>query len=291
MTRTLLFLPGNSPNLLMNGDVLGADALILDLEDAISPEQKDAARILVSGALKNKCFQGCRVIVRINAISSGLWQEDLEAVVPLGPDCIMPTKVNHTGDVGLISEYIESIEKRYGMAAGTVGLIPLIETALGVENAYAVANSPRAQAIFIGCEDLTADLGCERTKEGTEVGFSRSRVVLAARAAGIDAYDTPFTDIGDMEGLEKDARLARNLGFAGKACISPRHVALVNRIFSPTQEETDYARAVLQALQEAGEQGKGVISVNGKMVDKPILDRARRILEMEREIKEGRALI
>ena len=165
-------------------------------------------------------------------------------------------------------------------------ILALLETALGVENAYAIAAaSPRMMGLFLGAEDLTADLRCRRTKESGEILYARGRLVCAARAAGIEVYDTPFTDVRDLEGLEVDAAFAKGLGFSGKACISPAHIATVNRVFSPSQAEIDYARDVFAAIEEAKRQGKGAISLRGKMIDAPIVQRARLVLEAAAEIE------
>ena len=233
MRRSMLFIPGNTPNLLMNGDVLGADAIILDLEDAVSPAEKDSARILVRNALKHLNYKGCEIIIRINPVDTDYWQLDLNEVVPLKPNLIMPPKVSCAEDVKIVSNYIAELEGKYGMEKNTVKLIPLIETALGVENAYQIASADeRVAAIFLGGEDLTADLRCKRTKEGNEIFYSRSRMVVAARAAGVDVYDTPFTDVDDIDGLYADAAFAKSLGFTGKASISPRHVEGINEVLA-----------------------------------------------------------
>lgn len=288
MRRSMLFIPGNTPNLLMNGDVLGADSIILDLEDAVSPSEKDSARILVRNALKHLHYKGCEIIVRINPIETDFWKKDLDEVIPLKPGMIMPTKVSCPQDVKIVSDYIAKIEEKYGLPTNTVKLIPLIETALGVENAFLIASADeRVAAIFLGGEDLTADLRCKRTKEGKEIFYARSRMVNAARAAGVDVYDTPFTDVDDLEGLYKDAEFAKSLGFTGKASISPRHVEGINEVFSPTQADIDYAHDVMETIRIAKEQGKGVVSLRGKMIDAPIVARALQVLEMEREIFGG----
>jgi len=282
MRRSMLFLPGNTPNIVVNADYMGADSVILDLEDAVSPDQKDAARILVRNALKNMEFS-CEVIVRINPISSGMWQEDLDEIIPQKPDIIMPTKIGSSQDVQLISSYMGEVEKRSGIPEGTVKLMPLIETARGVENSFHIAEADkRVVAIFIGCEDLTSDLQAPRTQEGLEVFYSRSRIVCAARAAGVEAYDTPFTDINDSEGLRKDAEFAKGLGFTGKACISPRSVDIVNEVFSPSEKDIAYAKRVFEVIAEGKARGRGAVSLNGKMIDKPIVDRAAHVLEMAR---------
>ncbi len=288
MRRSMLFIPGNTPNLLMNADILGSDAIILDLEDAVSPAEKDAARILVRNALKTLGYRGVEVIIRINPTETEFWKRDLEAVLPLRPSMIMPTKVSGPEVVREVSDYMSTLEQREGIPVGTVKLIPLIETALGVENAYAIASAdPRVAAIFLGGEDLTADLQCKRTKEGREIFYARSRMVNAARAASVEVYDTPFTDVNDPEGLRADAQLAKSLGFTGKASISPRHVDAINEVFTPTQAEIDYAHEVMDTIAEAKRQGKGVVSLRGKMIDAPIVARARQVLEIERALLGG----
>ena len=222
MRRSLLFLPGNTPNMLINGSCLGADAVIFDLEDAVSPAEKDAARILVRNTMTYMDFRGCERVVRINGIDTPYWKEDLDEILPCRPDLILLPKTGSAADIQEADTYITETEKRLGLAAGAVGLVALIETALGVENAFAIASaSPRVTALFLGAEDLTADLRCKRTKEGREIEYARTRLVTAARAAGVDVYDTPFTDVNDDEGIETDAALAKALGFTGKASISP----------------------------------------------------------------------
>ena len=289
MRRSMLFLPGNTPNIIVNGDALGADNVILDLEDAVAPDQKDAARVLVRNAVKALGFKNVELTVRINSLDTPFWQEDLDEIVPLAPQLIMPTKVSGAGDVKILDEYISKIEAARGMAPNTVRLIPLIETAQGLENAYAIASaSPRVAAIFLGAEDLTADLRCPRTKEGTEIFYARSRMVSAARAAGVDVYDTPFTDVNDDEGIVKDAEFARSMGFSGKACISPRHVRAVNDAFSPSDKEIDYAYEVLEAIRMAKEQGRGAVSLRGKMIDKPIVMRAEQTIAMAKALGKER---
>ena len=291
MRRTMLFLPGNSPNMVLNGGILGADSIIFDLEDAVSPDEKDAARILVRSVLENRKFPGCEIIVRINALDTPYWQEDLEAIVPLKPDLLMPTKVSGADYVHTLSAKMTEIERRSGVEEGSIGLIPLLETTLGIENAFAIATaSPRMTALYLGAEDLTADLRCKRTKKGDEIFYSRSRLVCAARAAGIEAYDTPFTDVEDMEGLRRDAEFAKSLGYTGKAVISPRHVQCVNEVFSPSAADIAHAQAVFRAIEEGKRLGKGAVSLNGKMIDAPIVARARLVLESARALEGGEAL-
>lgn len=290
MRRTMLFVPGNNPGMLLNADIHGADALIFDLEDAVAPGEKDAARILVREALSAYDYAGAEIIIRINPLDSGYTQSDIRAMVPLRPALLMPTKVSGAEDVRAVSAMMAQAERDHGMPEGGIGLLPLIETAIGVEEAYQIASSdPRVKAIFLGAEDLSSDLQAVRSKENTEIAYARGRMVMAARAAGVDVYDTPFTDVNDEEGLLLDAAHARSLGFTGKAVISPRHVEAVNAAFTPTDKEIIYAREVMDVIEEGKRLGKGAVSLRGKMIDKPILDRAERILAVARALGLGGA--
>ena len=285
MRRSMLFLPGNNPNMLINAACLGADAVIFDLEDAVSPAEKDAARILVRNTMKYMDLAGCEVIVRINSVDTTYWKEDLDLILPQKPDLILLPKTSTANDALVADEYMSEIEEKLGMEKNTVGLMPLIETAAGVENAYAIAScTERVMALFLGAEDLTADLQCKRTKEGREIEYARCRLVVAARAAGKDVYDTPFTDVNDDEGIYTDASLAKALGFTGKASISPRHIDAINSVFSPTEAEIEYAYEVMDAIRLAKEMGKGAIALRGKMIDAPIVARAERTIAMAKAL-------
>ena len=291
MRRSMLFLPGNNPNMLINGNCLGSDAVIFDLEDAVSPAEKDAARILVRNTMRYMDFTGCEIIVRINSIDTPYWKQDIDAILPEKPALILLPKTGTAQDALEADAYITQVEEKLGMPRNTVGLMPLIETAMGVENAYAIASSTkRVQALFLGAEDLTADLRCKRTKEGREIEYARTRLVVAARAAGVEVYDTPFTDVNDDEGIWKDAQLAKALGFTGKASISPRHVEVINSVFSPTQADVDYAYEVMDAIELAKKQGKGAIALHGKMIDAPIVARAQRTIAMAQALGMERSV-
>ena len=289
MLRSMLFLPGNNPNMLINGNCLGADAVIFDLEDAVAPAEKDAARILVRNTMRYMDFGTCGRIVRINSIDTPYWKKDLDQILPYKPDLILLPKTSCASDILEADRYITELEEKLGLSNNTVGLMALIETAMGVENAFSIASScERIRALFLGAEDLTADLRCKRTKEGREIEYARTRLVVAARAANIDVFDTPFTDVNDDEGIVVDAELAKALGFSGKASISPRHVEVINRVFSPTTAEIDYAYEVIEAIRIAKEQGKGAIALRGKMIDAPIVARAERTISMAVEMGLGR---
>ncbi len=285
MRRSMLFLPGNNPNMLINGNCLGSDAIIFDLEDAVSPAEKDAARILVRNTMKYMDLSGCELIVRVNSVDTEFFKADIDAILPQKPDLILLPKTSSREDVLFADAYMSEVEAKLGLENGTVGLMPLIETALGVENSFAIASATkRVKALFLGAEDLTADLQCKRTKEGREIEYARTRLVVAARAAGVDVYDTPFTDVNDDEGIVTDAELAKALGFTGKASISPRHVEVINSVFSPTLAEIDYAYEVMDAIALAKAQGKGAIALHGKMIDAPIVARAERTISMAKAL-------
>ena len=285
MRRSMLFLPGNNPNMLINAGCLGADAVIFDLEDAVSPAEKDAARILVRNTMRYMDLDGCEIVVRINSVDTDFWRKDLDTVIPCKPDVILLPKSAEPADIRLVDEYISALEEKLELQKGGVQIMPLIETAMGVENAFAIASScKRVCALFLGAEDLTADLQCKRTKEGREIEYARQRLVVAARAAGVDVYDTPFTDVNDDEGIVTDARLAKAFGFTGKASISPRHVDVINEVFSPTLAEIEYAYEVVEAIRVAKEMGKGAVSLRGKMIDAPIVARAERTIAMAKAL-------
>jgi citrate lyase subunit beta/citryl-CoA lyase len=281
----MLFLPGNNPNMLINGNCLGSDAIIFDLEDAVSPAEKDAARILVRNTMKYMDFNGCETIVRVNSVDTEFFKADIDAVLPQKPNLILLPKTSSAEDVLYADAYMSEVEKRLGFEDGTVGLMPLIETAMGVENSYYIASATkRVKALFLGAEDLTADLQCKRTKEGREIEYARTRLIVAARAAGVDVYDTPFTDVNDDEGIRVDAEYAKALGFTGKASISPRHVDVINEVFSPSERDIAYAYEVMEAIRIAKEQGRGVISLHNKMIDAPIVARAQQTIAMAEEM-------
>ena len=289
MRRSMLFLPGNAPKMIINGNYLGSDAVIFDLEDAVAPDQKDAARLLVRNVLRSIEFDLVETIVRINSIDTPYWQRDIDSILPQKPDIIMLPKTSCAADVQAVDAYLSQEEQKLGFERNTVRLMPLIETALGVENAYAIASaSDRVVALFLGAEDLTADLRCQRTKEGREIDYARQRLVVAARAAGVDVYDTPFTDVNDDEGIVADASYAKSLGFTGKASISPRHIDAINTVFSPTKKEILYAYEVMEAIALAKEQGKGAIALRGKMIDAPIVTRAQQTIEAALALGIGR---
>lgn len=283
MRRSMLFLPGNRPTMLQNGCVLPADSLIFDLEDAVSMDEKDSARRLVSHALRSLDFGTRERVVRINAEPASCSDADLEVVVTAGCDAVMPPKTVGGSFLRELDRKLTALEATCGLEAGHVNIIPLIETAAGIELAYEAAGaSPRVVALALGGEDLAADLGCARTREGSEILYSRQRLVVAARAFGLEVIDTPFTDARDEAGLEADARFAKSLGFTGKLSISPHHLKGIHRAFNPTAEEIERAVGITEAMRRGREEGLGAVSWQGKMIDKPVADQAARVLETAR---------
>ena len=290
MRRSLLFIPGNQPNMIQNGLVLPADALIFDLEDSVAAADKDAARDLVASALRSLDFGPRERLVRINDLASPLAREDLEAVVAAGADAIMLPKVAGPESIRALDALLTALEANFSRPAGTTLILALIETALGIEEAYRSATaSPRLVALALGAEDLAADLGCQRTREGLEILYSRSRLVMAAKAAGIEAIDTPFTQAHDQEACLADSRLAASLGFTGKLCISPHHLDMIHQAYTPDREALAQALEIQAAMEEATRTGKGAVSLRGRMIDPPVLKQAQRVIDLARAagIQEG----
>lgn len=276
--RTLLFIPGNNPGMLMNSEILGADGIIIDLEDAVALPEKDAARILVTEYLQ-KFETNTDIFVRINPLDSPYFYEDLEAIKALDITGIVLPKAGIDSMVAL-DKYLKENKLNFKVIA-------LVETAMGLEQALdIVLKSDQVIGIFLGAEDLTLDLGAKRTKESQEIAYARSKVIAASKAAGIQAIDTPFTDTDDLEGLNIDTLNAKDLGMTGKAVISPRHVDIINKLFSPSEEEVNFALRVIEGVKAANEKGLGAFSIDGKMIDAPIIKRALNLLRLSGDYKE-----
>jgi citrate lyase subunit beta/citryl-CoA lyase len=283
--RSVLFVPGNSPRMLEKARKLPADAVILDLEDAVPPGEKRAARATVQQALVTGSY-GPQVILRVNAFSTGLTEADLQGAFAVGVDAVCLPKANRASNVGKLASLLAALEQERGLPVGAVGILLMVETAQGVFNAYEMATAGaargqrRVQALCLGGEDLAWDLGALRTRGGAEIAHARSHLVLAARAAGAVAIDTVYTDLTDLDGLLAEARQARQLGYSGKLLIHPAQIEPVYRAFAPSEEEIAHARRVLDAFDAAETRGEGVIALDGQMIDAPVVARAREILTM-----------
>jgi citrate lyase subunit beta/citryl-CoA lyase len=280
LRRTRLYLPGNNPDLMLNAGLFGADCVILDLEDSVAPAEKDAARVLVRNSLLCVDFGGTERIVRINPLSTEYGADDIAMIIPAGPDTILIPKCDTADDVKAVEKLAAEAEKKAGIKHKTL-LMPLIETAKGSLHAYEIGvASDRVIALCFGAEDFTADIGVERTREGTESFVARSLIVLGAKAAGVQAIDTVFSDVSDEEGLVASTREAMAMGFEGKGVIHPRQIGPIHDVFAPTRERIEYAQKVVAAIEEAREKGSGVATIRSKMIDAPIEARARKILRL-----------
>jgi citrate lyase subunit beta/citryl-CoA lyase len=267
-----LYLPGNTPSLMINAGIHHPDGIILDLEDAVAPDKKDEARYLVRNALLGIDFYGAERMVRINQGERGL--DDLEWVIPHHVNLILLPKCEKPEQVKDINKRIEAIRKK-AKQKNPVWIMPIIESALGVINTFTIAGAAEnVVAIAIGLEDYTADLGTRRTREGTESFMARSMVVNAARAAGVQPIDSVFSDVGDIEGLKQNVRMSKALGFDGMGCIHPRQIKVIHENFAPSAEEIDKAQKIVFAFHKATEQGLGVVSLGTKMIDPPVVKRA-----------------
>jgi citrate lyase subunit beta/citryl-CoA lyase len=280
LRRSRLYLPGSEPKYYINAFLHAPDAVILDLEDSVDSGEKDAARILVRNTLRAVDFGSCERMVRINQLPLGL--EDLAEIVGESPDLILIPKVEEPEQIREANRMITDIKARTGIIR-TIWIMPILESALGIENAFEVATaSENVAALTIGLEDYTADLGVVKTTEGRETQYARSRVVNAARAAGVQAIDSVFSDVADMEALRQWAEASRALGFEGMGCIHPGQIRVVHEAFQPTAVEIEKARKVVAAFEDAQSRGLAVVSLGSKMIDPPVVQRALKLVERAR---------
>jgi citrate lyase subunit beta/citryl-CoA lyase len=279
----MLYVPGNNSGMVRDAGRYKADCIMFDLEDSVSVGEKDSARFLVFQALTTLSFPGKELVVRVNDPRTKTGLDDLEAMVRTGRVVIRLPKTETAADVVNCAEIITGIEKKGGIKEGSTRMMAAVETAAGVLNAREIAlASKRLNGIAIGAEDYVTDLKTTRSPDGIELLFGRSMVLLAARTAGIDAIDTVFSDVNDEDGLRKETALIKQLGFDGKSIINPRQIKIVHEVFTPTEKEITRALAVIEAIREAEKKGSGVVSLNGKMVDKPVVTRAEWVLDLAR---------
>jgi citrate lyase subunit beta/citryl-CoA lyase len=277
----MLFVPGNNPGMMSDAHIYGSDALMFDLEDSVTMHEKDAARLLVFHTLKTIHYGDCELVVRVNPLSTPYGKADIEAMVAGGAQVIRLPKTESAQDILDTEAEIERAEKKYGVTIGQTRMMAAIEGAIGVVNAYSIATaSKRLIGIALGAEDYCANLKTSRSKEGSELFLARSTIVVAARAAGIDAIDTVFSDVNDEDQLVKETQAIKQLGFDGKSVINPRQIAPVHRVFAPTANEITKAQRILAASRDAEARGSGVVALNGKMIDRPVVIRAERTLEL-----------
>lgn len=281
LRRTMLFVPGNNPGMIRDAHIYGADSIMIDLEDSVSVNEKDAARLLVYYALKSIDYGETEVLVRVNALNTPYGRDDYEAIVRAKPHAIRMPKTETAQDVLEADQLISEIEKSEGMEQGTVKIFVAIESAKGVLNAQQIAvASNRIIGIALGAEDFVTDLKTNRSHEGIELLTARSMILFAARAAGIDAIDTVFSNVNDEEGFINEVKLIKQLGFDGKSIINPRQIEAINKVYTPTKDEVLKSMKIIEASNEAAEKGSGVAVLNGKMIDRPIVARAQRVLAL-----------
>ncbi len=276
----MMFVPGNNPAMMQDAFIYGPDSIMLDLEDSVTMAEKDTARLLVHNALKSIDYGDTEMVVRINPLSTPYGKKDIEAVVKAGVHVIRMPKTETAEEVREVEREIERVEEKLG-CLGRTKIMAAIESTLGVVNAYSIAvASKRMMGIALGAEDYCANLKAQRTPEGSELLLARQTIVVAARAAGIDALDTVYSNLNDMETFRKEVELIKQLGFDGKSIINPRQIEVVNEVFAPKPKEIEKALTIIAAIKEAEKRGSGVIAVNGKMVDRPVVIRAERTVNL-----------
>jgi len=271
-----LYLPGNSPSLMINAGIHNPDGIILDLEDAVAPSKKYEARFLVRNALRNVDFYGAERMVRINQMPMGI--EDLDYIIPHNVNLILLPKCEKAEQIIELESHIQKIKDKFNVSR-PIWIMPIIESALGVINAFQIASaSPNVVSLAIGLEDYTADLCTKRTNEGSESFFARSMVVNAARAAGIQPIDSVFSDVSDMDALKQNVLKSKAMGFDGMGCIHPRQIIVIHENFAPDDAEIEKAKKIVRAFLEATEKGLGVVSLGSKMIDPPVVKRAEKTI-------------
>ena len=280
LRRSMLFVPGSNAAMISNTFIYKPDSIMFDLEDAVALKEKDSARILVAHALQHPLYQEIETVVRVNPLDSEFGLADLNAVVRAGVDVVRMPKTETAQDVIDMDHEITEIEKACGSEVGSTKMLAAIESPLGITQANQIATaSNRLIGIALGAEDYVRNLKTERSPEGIELLFARCSILQAARAAGIQAFDTVYSNANNEEGFLAEAALIKQLGFDGKSLINPRQIELLHNLFAPTQKDVDQARRIIDAAEEAEHNGLGVVSLNGKMIDAPIIDRAKLVLE------------
>ena len=273
-----LYLPGNTPNMMLNAGIHNPDGIILDLEDSVAPAKKEEARLLVRNALLQVNFYGAERMVRINQGQRGL--EDLKYVIPYNVHLLLVPKCEDAVYIQKLDKEIEKIKKQYSINH-PIYYMPIIESAMGVEKSFEIATaSPNVVSLAIGLEDYTADMGVRRTKQGNESFYARTRIVNACHAAKIQPIDSVFSDVADMEGLKENVKESKSLGFEGMGCIHPRQINVIQDSFAPELDEIEKAKKVVVAFVEAEKKGLGVVSLGTKMIDPPVVKRNQKIIDL-----------
>jgi citrate lyase subunit beta/citryl-CoA lyase len=280
MLRSLLFVPGHRARFYEKLAEFRPDAVIIDLEDAVPPAEKPVARAMVRERLGGPLLAGMRVFVRVNAVDTEFFRDDVRGVVAAGLDGIFLPKAADAEAIRETNMQLAQSELRVGLMLGGIRIVPIVETVAGALNARELAvASPRVMALAFGAEDFTLDLGVERSRDGSETRYPRAMVALAAHGANRLAIDTPWTAISDEGGLIRETEEGRQFGYTAKQAIHPSQIGPIHAVFTPTATEVAWAQRVIAAYDEAIARGTGAINLDGKLIDVPMVARARRVLE------------
>lgn len=281
LRRTMMFMNAQKPGLIKDAYIYGCDSIMLDLEDAVAENQKDAARFSLYHALTTIDYGSTEVIVRINGLDTPHWQEDIRVCVAGGADGIRIAKCECAQDVRTVEAAVEAVEKEFGVEVGRTLLMAALESPKGILNAYEICSaSDRMFGVAISGGDFRKCMQTSFQPDGVDMLVARGQMLLAARAAGIQCFDTVFTDLDDNEGFEAEVRQNKAMGFDGKSLINPKQIRLVHEVFAPTEKEVRQAEAMVRAYREAAAAGIGVFTVNGKMVDAAFIPGAQRTLRL-----------
>ncbi|MDO4374719.1 MAG: aldolase/citrate lyase family protein [Clostridia bacterium] len=281
LRRTMIFLSAQKPGLIKDPLIYGADSLMLDLEDAVAENQKDAARFSLYHALKTVDYGDTEVIVRINGLDTPHWREDVRVCVAAGADGVRIAKCESAGDVIAVEKAVEAAEEEFRKEKGRTLLMAALESPKGILNAQEIAAaSKRMFGIAISGGDLRRTMQVSPVRGGIELNTARGLVVLAARAAGVQCFDTVFTDLNDEEGFRAEVLLDKQMGFDGKSLVNPRQIAAVHEIYAPSEKEITAAEKIVRAVRENAAKGVGVFTVDGKMIDIAFLPGAERTIAL-----------
>lgn len=281
LRRSMMFLNCQKPGLIKDPYIYGADSIMLDLEDAVAENQKDAARYSLFHALREIDYRGVERVVRINGLDTPHWREDIRVCVAGGADTIRIAKTERAQDVRVVEEAVTAAEEEFSAPVGRTLLMAAIESTRGVLNALEICeSSERLFGIALSGGDYTKDLQTVISGTGVELAGARQNMIIAARAAGVQCFDTVFTNLDDMEGFEREVRMIKMMGFDGKSLVNPRQIEIVHKIFTPTRKEIIFAEKVVREIDEKKAQGIGVFTVDGKMIDIAFYDGAMRTLRL-----------
>ena len=285
--RSLLYVPGSSDKMLEKAAGVTADAVILDLEDSVSISEKETAREKVARQIGVVRESRKEVMVRVNGMDTAWGIRDLLAICPCRPDAVIVPKADERALI-VADRILDVLERENGMNPGSISLIPLFETAYSIANPLSILQvTPRIDGLQLGAEDLTKEMEIDRTSQGEEIRYARNQVAAAGKACKLDILDTPYTGIHDLDGLRRDSITARQIGFTGKVCIHPSHISVINEVFSPSEAEIAFARGLLAAYEDGVKAGKGAVMYENKMIDAPVADRAKRVIEKAERIQHS----